>query len=100
MFYRLLVAEIASGAGGLGVRRLPRVEPETRDLLVKKIDEQGTEGFVIDAIDDLEKNNPDLLQMAHTFASRRTDYLPVMQGFALIYRSLALQLLADRSRLH
>lgn len=100
MFYRLLVTELSCNAGGLDVHRLPRVEAKTRDLLVKMIDGQGAKAFVIDTIDDLEQNNPDLLQMAQTFASRRSDYLQVMQGFALIYRSLALQLSADRSRFH
>jgi hypothetical protein len=100
MFYRLLVAEMSYGSGGLKVYRLPRVEAKTRDLLVKKIDAQGPEAFVMDAVDDLEKNNPDLLQMAHIFASRHSDYLRMMQGFALIYRSLVLQLSADRARLH
>jgi hypothetical protein len=77
----------------------PRVTPDTRDLIVKQIDQKGTEAFTMECIDDLEATNPELLQMAHNFASRHRDYLGVMQGFALLYKSLVLQTSADRAYL-
>ena len=56
--------------------------------------------FTRRTIEDLERTNPELLQMAHGFASRHEEYLLVMQGFALLYRSLLVQSGADRKYLH
>lgn len=64
------------------------------------IDSKGPEAFIMDVIAELEANNPELLQMAHGFASGQKDYLLVMQGFALLYLSLSEQLTADRRLLH
>lgn len=100
MFYRLLLAPAApSGEGGM-LSPLPRVTAQTRDTLVGMIDGKGPEAFIMDVIAELEVNNPELLQMAHGFASQQKDYLSVMQGFALLYRSLSAQLAADRRLLH
>jgi hypothetical protein len=99
MFYRLLTVE-SSSEGAIDLNPLPRVAPETRDLLVTMIDERGAEALAMETIENLEQSNPELLQMAHSFASRHPDYLHVMQGFALLYKSLVLQLLADRKRAH
>src|SRR3954468_418756 len=79
---------------------LPRVSPETRDLLVREIDETGTETFTVAGIHDLEANNPELLQLAHGFASAHGDYLGVMQAFALVYKALASEAARERSRIH
>jgi hypothetical protein len=38
--------------------------------------------------------------MAHNFALSQPDYLEVMQGFALVYKSLVDQAAADRALLH
>ena len=38
--------------------------------------------------------------MAHSFASRHKDYLGIMQGFALLYKSLVVQSSVDRIYLH
>ena len=48
---------------------VPRVTVETRALFVAEIDEKGTDAFTMEAIDELEKTNPELLQMAYNFAS-------------------------------
>ena len=102
MFYRLLIAEAAvphepsPSDSEHRLSPLPRVTPETRDLLVKQIDASGAAAFTMDAIAELERDNPELLQMAHNFASTQPDYLAVMQGFALIYASLVAQSRADR----
>jgi hypothetical protein len=100
MFYRLLVMQSRADVGKPLLNLLPRVTPETRDLIVEQIDEKGSERFTMECIDDLEKGNPEMLQMAHNFASSHADYLGVMQGFGLLYKSLFLQSLAERTSLH
>ena len=100
MFYRLLTMEAPPVSASGGLQTIPRVTLQTRELLVKQIDTEGTESFVNNAIQTLERENPELLQMAHAFASQHPDYLRLMQGFALVYQSLAIQLASDRSRLH
>ena len=100
MFYRLLLAPGApSGESGM-LSALPKITAQTREVIVRMIESKGTEAFTMDVIAELEVNNPELLQMAHGFASRQKDYLPVMQGFALLYQSLSEQLAADRRLLH
>ena len=94
MFYRLLVAETAAELA------LPRVSRATRDAVVREIDDKGTEGFTFEALDEMERANPELLQMAHGFASRQRSYLGMMQGFALLYAALAAQSAADRAGMH
>lgn len=100
MFYRLLIAQSPASAEESMLNPLPRVARNTRDLIVRHIDEKGSEAFTMETIEDLERNNPELLQMAHNFASRHRDYLGVMQGFALLYRSLVVQSAADKALLH
>jgi hypothetical protein len=99
MFYRLLVmSQPASGTGGL--MPLPRVSPQARDQLVAEIDTMGSGDFTRRALADLEVKNPELFQMAHSFASAQAEYLHAMQGFALLYRSLVIQATIERRRLH
>ena len=100
MFYRLLTAQAHANAGRSLINLLPRITAETREDIVGKIDEQGAEAFTLEAVADLEATNPELLQMAHNFASRRTNYIGLMQGFALLYRSFIVQSIADRAYLH
>ena len=99
LFYRALTAECGADSENL-LNPLPRVSPETRDHLVREIDETGTETFTVACIHDLEANNPELLHLAHGFASAHGDYLGVMQGFALVYRALAVEAARERSRVH
>ena len=99
MFYRLIRAAAAPEMRPSPLNPLPRVAPETRDLIVGQIDRDGTEAFTMDIIEDLERTNPELLQMAHNFAEGQAKYLLVMQGFALFYKSLADQSVADKARL-
>lgn len=100
MFYQLLISAAADAAGRRVMHALPSVTAKTRDALVREIDQAGSEAFTLRAIVDLERTNPELMQMAHGFASRQVDYLRVMQGFALLYRSLDAQSAADRKYLH
>ena len=107
MFYRLLIAQVApshplttaSGAPG-GLNPLPRVTEMTRAALVAEIDRRGTEAFIRDAIQELADANPELLQMAHYFASEHDNYAGIMQGFALLYAALLEQSTADRLLVH
>jgi hypothetical protein len=57
---------------------LPRVSRETRARRAAEIDEKGAEDFTKEAIAELERNNPELLQMAHSFAAGSTNYLPAI----------------------
>jgi hypothetical protein len=94
MFYRLLVAQAAAELA------LPRVSADTRDAVVRDIDAQGAVSFTREAVDGMQRDNPELLQMAHGFASRQRSYLGMMQGFALLYAALAAQAAADRTGMH
>jgi hypothetical protein len=100
MFYRLILAPAAPVNEKNMLHLLPRVTPGTRDLLVRQIDDAGTEAFTLSVVEDLERSNPELLQMAHNFASQQPEYLPVMQGFALLYKALTDQAAADMRHLH
>jgi hypothetical protein len=100
IFYRLLIVQFPPSAGAPDLTPLPRVGAETRTLLVAEIDEKGAAAFTREAIAELEQSNPELLQMAHNFASGLGDYLHAMQGFALLYRSLIVQSAQERTRLH
>jgi hypothetical protein len=97
IFFRLLVPRLPT-SGDLSP--LPAVSEETRARLVQEIDTHGTETFTMEAIAEFERSNPELLQMAHNFATRLRQYLLAMQGFALIYRALVLQCSDQRARLH
>lgn len=100
MFYQLLISQSTHAASKPTMHALPSVTAKTRDALVREIDQLGAEAFTARAIRDLERANPELMQMAHGFASHQQDYLRVMQGFALLYRSLDVQSAADRKHLH
>jgi hypothetical protein len=107
MFYRLLIAQVAPGhplatASGVPValNPLPRVTEMTRAALVAEIDRRGTDAFIRDAIQELGDSNPELLQMAHYFASEHDNYAGIMQGFALLYAALLAQSTVDRLSVH
>jgi hypothetical protein len=107
VFYRLLLAQAAAN----GERPwtpptkslldpLPRVTPRTRALVVGQIDDKGSEDFTRDSIEELERSNPELLQVAHRFAARHPNYLGAMQGFALLYACMVTQAAENRTRAH
>ena len=100
MFYRLMLAPAVPDCDGSLLNPLPRVTRQTRDLIVAQIDELGPEIFTTNVVAELETQNPELLQMAHNFASSQSDYLTVMQGLVLVYKALADQAAADRTLLH
>lgn len=103
MFYRLLTlqaAQEAAAATSSGINVLPRVTSQTRDQVARQIDEQTTETFTSNYIAELERDNPELLQMAHRFATRHAQYLQIMQGIALWWACLVAQLRQDRAYMH
>jgi hypothetical protein len=100
MFYRLLVSQLPEASAGAHGDALPRVTPATRARIAQQIAELGPEAFTRQSIAHLSSDNPELLQMAHRFASRQRDYLGTLQGFGLLYASLAAQAEIDRERPH
>jgi hypothetical protein len=100
MFYRLLTAEAWSVLGSSALYVLPRVSAEVRDAIVARIDRTDSETFTHEAIDNLETHNPELLQMAHGYASPRPDYGRTMQGFALLHEALLIQSRHDQTSRH
>ena len=111
MFYRLLAAEAQVCAHQLGreggsgeisghIGLLPRVQPATRSEVVKLIDVVGSKDFTREALDDLERNNPELLLAAHHFAEEHSDYAGVIQGFALIFKVLSTEAAHEHGVLH
>ena len=107
LFYRLLIAQAApshpmtieSGAPA-ELNPLPCVTVATRAAIVADIDKRGAEAFIKDALQKLDGGNPELLQMAHYFASAQDNYLGVMHGFALLYTALLMQSEADSLSVH
>jgi hypothetical protein len=100
MFYRLILAPSVPGQDGSLLHPLPRVTPMTRALLVEQIDDLGSDTFITTVVSLMETQNPELLQMAHNFAFEQPDYLPLMQGFTLLYKALFDQAVVDRTHLH
>ena len=100
MFYRLIAAEALAPLGVAALNPLPRVSADVRNSIIDRIDRIGAEGFAVQAIDNLEAANPELLQVAHSYASRRADYARTIQGFALLHEALLMQSRRDRVRRH
>ena len=100
MFYRILAAEALAPLASRALSPLPRVSSTTRDAIVAHIDRIGDEEFSREAINNLEVSNPELLEMAHSFASERGDYAHTMQGFALLHEALLAQWKSDRRTPH
>ena len=103
IFYRLLRAEYKAMDPRLRMlASFPRVSRQTRDRLLEQIDSAGEQAFTFRAIEIFERDNPELLVMAHNSATRCGEYLPIMQGFALIYTALSEQAATDtpQIRLH
>lgn len=100
MFYRVLAMEAAAPRGVSALNPLPRISPDIREAIVEHIDRAGDEAFTREAINNLEALNPELLQMAHGYASQRADYGRIMQGFALFHQALLIQYRSDRATGH
>ena len=100
MFYRVLAMEAAAPGGASALNPLPQISPGTRNSIVEHIDGAGDQHFTREAIENLETFNPELLQMAHGYASQRTDYGRIMQGFALFHEALLIQYRSDRATGH
>jgi hypothetical protein len=93
MFYRILALGARDRGGAL-----PRITLETRDAIAALVSELGEAQFTSLATDTLRDENPCMMQMADSFASRFPNYLLVMQGFVLLYRMLSAQAVIDGLR--
>jgi hypothetical protein len=107
MFYRLLNAEARAGMNASERRiehhptsMLPRVSPMTRASVAERIERVGSTEFTRDTITALERDNPELLRMGHSFAESQSDYGGVIQGFALLYACLLAEGALQRGALH
>jgi hypothetical protein len=105
MFYALLISEAGATLGTPpDIERLrlnlPRVSPETRASIVERIDAGGSKRFTREALEELERDNPALLAMAHSFADDQSDYIGIMQGFALLYACLSAEAAQQHRSLH
>src|SRR5579859_5709934 len=87
-FYRLLTAaarvslrSVADVAGPFQLSVLPHVTAATRAAILGRIDALGSQEFTRVTLLEWERDNPELLLMAHNFAVDQLDYLGVMQGF-------------------
>ena len=100
MFYRLMTAQSSAPLDPQPLSPLPRISAKTRDLLVERMASIGDEAFVQEAVDRLATTNPELLQLAHGFASQRADYARTMHGFALFYEALWMQSQSDKAARH
>ena len=89
-FYRIL----AFGARDRG-ELVPRIAPQSLDVVDTLIVEFGEDRLVTLAAETLCEENGCLAAMAHGFASRSSDYLVVMQGFAALYYCLSVQATID-----
>lgn len=98
MFYRLLNAE--GGASHHSSSMLPRVSALTRAMVADRIDRIGSAEFTRQSIRALERDNPELLRMGHSFAEAQSDYAGVIQGFALLYACLLAEVAQQRGALH
>jgi hypothetical protein len=60
-----------------------------------QVDETGPKKFTMAVIEELERDNPELLAMVDKFAEGTTDYLETVMGFAMFYRLITQQLAVD-----
>jgi len=71
---------------------LPRVTRETWEALSLQVEDGGPKKIRHGGIEELERDNPELLAMIDKFAERRADYLDTVIGFAMFYRLITAQI--------
>jgi hypothetical protein len=79
---------------------LPRVTRETWEQISMQVDETGPKKFTMAVIEELERDNPELLAMVDKFAEGCADYLETVMGFAMFYRLITKQLDSAKPRLN
>jgi hypothetical protein len=79
---------------------LPRVTRETWEQISMQVDETGPQKFTMAVIEELERDNPELLAMVDKFAEGCADYLETVMGFAMFYRLITQQLDSAKLRLN
>jgi hypothetical protein len=63
-----------------------------------QVEDSGPKQFAMAVIEELERDNPELLAMIDKFAERRADYLETVIGFAMFYRLITAQIAVDDTR--
>ena len=67
---------------------LPRVAERTRERISREFDNLGPDACIAEALDDLRRSNPEVLDMASRCAADLGDPARLMGGFAMFYRLL------------
>ena len=67
---------------------LPRVTEKTREMVAREFDARGPEVCITEIIAHLERQNPELLDMAAKWAADLKDPAKAMLGFGMFYRLL------------
>jgi hypothetical protein len=78
---------------------LPRVTRETWERMSMQVDDTGPKQFTMKVIEELERDNPELLALVDKFAEGRADYLETVMGFAMFYRLITAQMAVDTAKL-
>jgi hypothetical protein len=76
---------------------LPQVGSVTRERIAREFDDRGPEVCRAEITQDLEANNPEILDMATRCAHDVGDFARIMNGFCMFYRLLSAQGRADLS---
>jgi hypothetical protein len=71
---------------------LPRVRDATRKRVTREFDSLGPEVCMADILSDLLRHNPELLDMALTWAEEAEDAERLLTAFCVFYRSLAAEM--------
>jgi hypothetical protein len=77
---------------------IPRVTRETWEALSMQVEDNGPKTFTLAVIQELQRDNPELLALVDKFADGSTDYLETVMGFAMFYRMITAQIAADDAR--
>lgn len=70
---------------------LPRVGNLTRERVSRELDDRGPDACRAEITQDLEANNPELLDIAVRCARDVGDFARIMTGFCSFYRALTLE---------
>src|ERR1700754_886376 len=77
---------------------LPRVTEYTRERVAREFDDLGPDACVAEIAEDLENNNPELLDIARRCVADIGEPVRTMAGFCMFYRLLTAQSMQDLTR--
>src|SRR5579875_3899483 len=75
---------------------LPRVTELTRERIAREFDDLGPDVCMTDIRGDLDRHNPELLDMAINWAREVQDSEKLLRSFGMFYRLLAAETLAPQ----